>query len=572
MKRIKVHQIGKGNFGNKISEVIKDNVQFVSSTDADWIIISTPNDLHYEQVKYWLTQKKNVFCEKPLTLTYETSEELFNLADKNNVRLYVDDVFSWHDNIQRLTKWSKNVDFKWYKYGSFNANIIDNLAYHHFYLWVGSTDFEIKDIYSQYYNSNGLLVTITLVDGRSATLDYNILSDEYQHTINGFEVNPTNNPLQDMLISVFNDNVDYNSNRRKTLNAIKLCEVVKKEVLPKVLVVGGGIFGTTSSVMLSTSGYNVDLQEELDDVMKCASGINQYRLHSGYHYPRSKETVEECINGLKLFKRKYESSLVTKDINHFYSISSENSLVSANEYIKFLDDMELDYNIHDTVKGTDLTIEVDEELFDSDKLRSQVLLKMRGVGVNLFLNKKTRKNDFDSYDYILITTYSKINELLKKKREYQFEVIEKPVVRLPDVYKNKSIVIMDGPFMCLDPYGDGLHILGNVVHAIHETNVGLKPIVSDELKKYLNNGIIHKPKITKINKFIEDGLKFFEDFDKMEHIGSMYTIRTVLSNREHDDARPTIVTNEQDNIYSIFSGKVGTCVQSAIKLIEEIKR
>ena len=105
MKRIKVHQIGKGNFGNKISEVIKDNVQFVSSTDADWIIISTPNDLHYEQVKYWLTQKKNVFCEKPLTLTYETSEELFNLADKNNVRLYVDDVFSWHDNIQRLTKW-----------------------------------------------------------------------------------------------------------------------------------------------------------------------------------------------------------------------------------------------------------------------------------------------------------------------------------------------------------------------------------------------------------------------------------------------------------------------------------
>jgi hypothetical protein len=27
------------------------------------------------------------------------------------------------------------VDFKFHKYGSFNANVIDNLAYHHFYLW-----------------------------------------------------------------------------------------------------------------------------------------------------------------------------------------------------------------------------------------------------------------------------------------------------------------------------------------------------------------------------------------------------------------------------------------------------
>ena len=70
-------------------------VEYVEPKDADWIIISTPNDLHHEQVEYWLSQRKNVFCEKPLTLTRRSAEALFSLADFFNVKLYVDDVFSW---------------------------------------------------------------------------------------------------------------------------------------------------------------------------------------------------------------------------------------------------------------------------------------------------------------------------------------------------------------------------------------------------------------------------------------------------------------------------------------------
>ena len=37
---VKVSIIGKGNFGTKIENCIKDNVTFVSPNDADWIIIS----------------------------------------------------------------------------------------------------------------------------------------------------------------------------------------------------------------------------------------------------------------------------------------------------------------------------------------------------------------------------------------------------------------------------------------------------------------------------------------------------------------------------------------------------
>ena len=86
---------------------------------------------------------------------------------------------------------------------------------------------------------------------------------------------------------------------------------------------GGGIFGTTSAVALANNGYQVELHEELEDVMMAASDINQYRLHKGYHYPRSKETAQECLKGLYTFKRKYERSVVYGDIEHYYAIASE---------------------------------------------------------------------------------------------------------------------------------------------------------------------------------------------------------------------------------------------------------
>ena len=339
----------------------------------------------------------------------------------------------------------------------------------------------------------------------------------------------------------------------------------------RVLVVGGGIFGIVSAIELSKKGFSVTLHEELDDIMRCASGVNQYRLHSGYHYPRSKVTALECSKSVEKFKTKYISCIINNNIEHYYSISNENSLVNGDEYIKFLDDMGLYYKQVKTMNNSQVTVSVKEELFNHKILRRNLIDELVLYNVNMILNHKTNKNEFSDFDYIVISTYSKINELVGNKREYQFEVCEKPVVRLPNEYKNKSIVVMDGPFMCLDPYGNTeYHVLGNVVHAIHSTNIGYKPIINDKLKGYLNSGIIENPKVTNIGKFIDTGKDYFDGFDKLEHIGSMYTIRTVLSNREHDDARPTIVNRESDNIFSVFSGKIVTCVDATKQIIEVI--
>jgi hypothetical protein len=436
-------------------------------------------------------------------------------------------------------------------------------------MWVRDTDFEIKNITGEPNDFK-----IELEDGRVGEFFYGD-SSEVVHYVNEDDLSHNqNNPLRTMFELLFEYSADdrlNDINKKLTLNATKLSEQVKKALLPKALVVGGGIFGTTSAVALAHDGYQVELHEELDDIMRAASDINQYRLHKGYHYPRSKETAQECLDGLKTFKRKYEDCVVNGNIEHYYAISSEDSFISPDEYTTFLDEMGLSYEKVESLPNTDIMIKADEELFDNWQLYESVREKLWSSGVEVLKNKTTTKDDFKGFDVVVVATYAKLNDLLDNKREYQFEVCEKPVVRLPRKYEGKSIVIMDGPFMCLDPYGDN-HVLGNVVHAIHETNVGEKPIVSEELKPYLNKGVISKPEITNIDKFIETGKRFFKDFEKLRHVGSMYTIRTVLKNREQDDARPTLVNHEGNNVYSLFSGKIDTCVDAANELIKEIKK
>ncbi len=556
----KVSIIGKGKWGTKIFDSIKNDVDIVKPENSDWVVISTPNDLHFEQVEYWLEQKKNVFCEKPLSLNYKSAEYLYNTAFDNDVKLYVDDVFIWRNEFYNVS------NFRWGKTDT--TNYIDRLAYHHFYLWVRNKKILVDEI----IKTNDYSFTIKLNGGEIGNFDYTP-SEKTFHSIDDVEVSNTNdNPLKKMLIAVFEDYTAKSFNKDVTMNATYLSEEVRKVMYPKALVVGGGIFGSTAAVSLANNGYDVEIHEKQSDIMMCASNINQYRLHKGYHYPRSSDTALECNKGLKTFKRKYEQSVLNGSIEHYYCIASEDSLISSEEYLEFLDEHRLNYKIVDSIKNTDLTVKVEEELFDSQVLRQSVKKKLFANNINIKINHESDKKSFNLYDVIIFATYSNINQYLNKKINYQFEVCEKPVVKLSDRYKNKSIVVMDGPFMCLDPYGTtDYHVLGNVVHAIHETNIGTAPIIKNKkLSNYINKGIIYQPDITNIDKFIETGERFFDDFSNLEHIGSMFTVRAVLKDREHDDARPTLVEKHGDNMFTLFSGKIDTCVDASNELIKMI--
>ena len=69
-----------------------------------------------------------------------------------------------------------------------------------------------------------------------------------------------------------------------------------------IAIVGAGIFGTTSAIRLASRGHKCTIYEKKDSILSCASRVNQYRFHRGYHYPRTVETVKQLNKTSKRFK------------------------------------------------------------------------------------------------------------------------------------------------------------------------------------------------------------------------------------------------------------------------------
>ena len=85
----------------------------------------------------------------------------------------------------------------------------------------------------------------------------------------------------------------------------------------KIAVIGAGLFGATVAIKLADNGFEVDLFEKENDILQAASGINQYRLHRGYHYPRSKETGKSSREAHPLFNEHYGEAVIDGH-SHYY--------------------------------------------------------------------------------------------------------------------------------------------------------------------------------------------------------------------------------------------------------------
>lgn len=345
----------------------------------------------------------------------------------------------------------------------------------------------------------------------------------------------------------------------------------------KIAVVGGGIFGCVSALKLLEAGHKVTLFEREKSLLSCASGINQYRLHRGYHYPRSKETVQYVKESSILFEEEFPSSICAKGFDRYYGISNEESLINSSQYLTFLEDNKLEYEIIEDLSilkmgKVELIVKVIENGFDLSELYLSIVSKLSRSKVRLRTNTTFTQYDSKKFDVVINATYANINSLLSEDQQvdYQFELCEKPIVQLPKPFKSKSVVILDGDFCCFDPVGfnPNYQVLGHVKHAIHERHIGKFYNAPNDYLPILNKGAVFTP----LSKFenIQTGFQEYFNVDEITYKGSMFTVRTVLPQHEFDDARPSNIIKHSDNLYSIFSGKIGTCVDIANKLTKMI--
>ncbi|PLY10485.1 MAG: gfo/Idh/MocA family oxidoreductase [Arcobacter sp.] len=87
----------------KASEDLEDDLQYV-----DGVIIVTPTFTHYDYIKQISKYVKNIFVEKPLTDTLESTKEIVKLAEENNLNIQVGFIERYNSAVVGLKKVIRN--------------------------------------------------------------------------------------------------------------------------------------------------------------------------------------------------------------------------------------------------------------------------------------------------------------------------------------------------------------------------------------------------------------------------------------------------------------------------------
>ena len=337
----------------------------------------------------------------------------------------------------------------------------------------------------------------------------------------------------------------------------------------KIAIIGSGFFGITLGLFLSKKN-TVDVFEKKDTILNGASSANQFRFHLGYHYPRSQKTVNEINKSKNLFSNFFGNDLFGKT-NNYYLIAKK-SRVKSKKYFDFLKKNKLFYRSLQLKFKSSLienSLLTNEKILNFFKFKKNVSKKIKKSKLNINFKQEFKKKDLSKYDKVIVATYSNNNFVLKNLgiknlNEFKFELVEKILIKLPKEYINKSFVVVDGNFVCVDPYlGTKFHLLSDVKLSKLETIIGKFPVFKNKNKKFLNKGIIKNINISRFKMFINRSSKYLSFLKKAEYVGSMFVIRTIKKNKEKTDERTSDVQFHSKKVISVLSGKWNNCVYLA---------
>src|SRR5688572_18937508 len=101
-------------------------------------------------------------------------------------------------------------------------------------------------------------------------------------------------------------------------------------IAPRLVVVGGGFYGSSLAAHLARDGAHVTLLEARGDLLGGASYFNQARVHGGYHYPRSLRTAGRSQASYAAFMTRY-ADCVVDDFLCIYAVA-RGSLTNARKF------------------------------------------------------------------------------------------------------------------------------------------------------------------------------------------------------------------------------------------------
>jgi len=364
----------------------------------------------------------------------------------------------------------------------------------------------------------------------------------------------------------------------------------------RVGVVGGGIFGAIIAREFGRAGHQVVLYEASSKLLSRASLVNQARLHTGLHYPRSLETALEAKQDHDRFIESFPSAVTP--INQFYAIATDSQL-NFDEFREFAsrlghqDDVENPSRFfkEGTVEGM---LRVRESSFDAEILRRilvgdlesipRVTIELKSLVLEIDDSPTPRLrlgDGWQHFDKIIVATYA-MNSKLALGAEVEFPAYENQLTQVllgnfPGL-KGTGVTVMDGPYWSTMPFGQtGLHSLTAVEHTPISSSVNAL-LPCQELHSSCGKLMIahcgtcrFRPEdktpelLATMRSFLLPKLSFVP-------VRSIFTVKSLPHGTHYKEtaARPSqVVKSATGNTTFVHSGKIGSSLTIANQLVRE---
>ena len=350
------------------------------------------------------------------------------------------------------------------------------------------------------------------------------------------------------------------------------------------LIIGGGFYGCCLALYLCSISSRILLVEAEDKLMQRASRVNQARVHSGFHYPRSVVTAVKSGLLCRRFLRDFPDAVID-DFQMLYAIARRRSKVTAKKFYRMFSDMgapiEPASPNHRALFNDDMIEAVFacyEAAFDYSALQRQLSERLLAAAIDLRLSTELQSltdtaagvvaglsdGTEVSARYAFNITYARINAVLARanlpQARLKHEVAELALIRPPAELEKIGVTVMDGPFFSCMPYPPAhLHSLTHVRYTPHESWTDAIP-ARDPYACFAQHA-----HATRQGYMLRDAARYLPCLAGSEYRHSMFDIKTVLVKNEQDDGRPilyqqqpahsrviSILGGKMDNIYDLF--------------------
>jgi len=316
----------------------------------------------------------------------------------------------------------------------------------------------------------------------------------------------------------------------------------------KCLVIGAGWYGCHLGSYLLSKGHQITIVDKENTFFAGSSSKNQNRLHLGYHYPRSPETIKECQEGYVRFKSEYPD-LSTDIIDNVYFIAKQGSKTDVKEFMEIFQELypSTDILLID-IKGVCVEyFKTKERYIDFNKAREH-FKKLLGKYLVCISNPPAFSSIdnilgyFDTpFDFVLNCTYNRLESFGEGTFETFTTLLYKIETPRPFAY-----TIMDGEYYSVFPY-------------------------SIDEKIYTVTSVKDGPRITDVNTMrqsIDAGIsRFIPSWaDKATFVGSYVSYKTKPKSTTDDRSVRLSMTG---NVISIYGGKI-TGIFHAEELLNQL--